>query len=115
MASDEGGRWDVGTKDNEVFLRRMSEDNELLFEDSLEPDQARRLAEVLNKFAGKADEGSSDDDERDDADQDDKGKDKDDDDKDRDKGKNKDKDGDENRDKDKDRDKDDDKDDDDES
>ena len=86
MGRQEGSRWDVGTKDNEVFLRRMSESNERLFEDSLEPDQARKLAEVLNKFAGKAEEGTdSDDDERKDADKEDKGKDKDKDDKDRDK------------------------------
>jgi hypothetical protein len=113
MASDEGGRWDVGTKDNEVFLRRMSESNERLFEDSLEPDQARKLAEVLNKFAGKAEEGTdSDDDERKDADKDDKGRDKDKDDKDRDKDdEDKDRDKDEKDDKDKDKDGDKDKDD----
>jgi hypothetical protein len=54
MASDEGGRWDVGAKNNAVLLVRVSEDNERLFGASLEPDEARALADLLTKFAAKA-------------------------------------------------------------
>jgi hypothetical protein len=90
MASDEGGRWDVGIKDNAVFLLRVSESNDRLFEASLEPDEARALADLLNKFAGKADESSGedkDDDDEDDTDNSDEDSDKDKDDADADKDK----------------------------
>ena len=49
-----GGRWDVGAKNNGVLLVRVSEDNERLFEASLEPDEARALTDLLTKFAAKA-------------------------------------------------------------
>ena len=58
MGSDEGGRWDVGAKNNAVLLVRVSEGNERLFEASLEPDEARALADLLTKFAGKAAENT---------------------------------------------------------
>ena len=57
----EGGRWDVGVKDNEVFLKRVDEGDERLFDDLLAPHEARRLAELLNKYAAKADENAPDD------------------------------------------------------
>ena len=60
MGSDEGGRWDVGAKNNAVLLVRVSEGNERLFEASLEPDEARALADLLTKFAGKAAENTDD-------------------------------------------------------
>ncbi len=80
---EEGGRWDVGVKDNEVFLKRVDEGDERLFDDLLAPHEARRLAELLNKFAAKADENASDD-EDEAKDDDDKDEDEDDDDKDED-------------------------------
>lgn len=54
MASDEGGRWDVGAKDNAVYLARISEDGEKVFEDLIGPDDARELAGLLNKYADKS-------------------------------------------------------------
>jgi len=76
MAGDERGRWDVGAKNDAVLLVRVSEDNERLLEASLQPDEARALADLLTKFAGKAaeDTGESkgtDDDENSDENQDD--------------------------------------------
>lgn len=55
MGGHEGGRWDVAVKDNAVYLQRVSDDNKQLFEDSLASDEARKLAELLTKFADKAD------------------------------------------------------------
>ncbi|MGB9306097.1 MAG: hypothetical protein WCB92_21180 [Mycobacterium sp.] len=67
MASKEGGRWDVGTKDNAVCLERISDSDERLFDDLLEPEEARELAGLLTKYADKADEsdGSEDSDDED--------------------------------------------------
>ena len=61
----EGGRWDVGIKDNAVYVERISEDDEQLFDDVVAPDEARELAGLLTKFADKAD-GSDDADPADD-------------------------------------------------
>jgi hypothetical protein len=55
MVSEEGGRWDVGIKDNKLYLERRSEDNDSLFEAQLEPEEARELARLLKKFADKSD------------------------------------------------------------
>ncbi|MGB9226437.1 hypothetical protein [Mycobacterium sp.] len=67
MASKEGGRWDVGTKDNAVYLDRISDSDERLFDDLLEPEEARELAGLLTKYADKAAEsdGSEDSDDED--------------------------------------------------
>jgi len=92
VAEQEGGRWDVGVKGNIVYLARVSDDGERLFEDQVAAHEARQLAELLTKYAGKADEADpdrSDDDgdekkdkksDKDDDDDDDKDKDDDDDD-----------------------------------
>ena len=70
MVSEEGGRWDVGIKDNALYLERRTEDNESLFEAKLEPEEARELARLLKKYADKSDstdgDASSDTDETDD-------------------------------------------------
>jgi hypothetical protein len=59
MVRHEVGRWDVGTKNDAVYLERISESDERLFDDSLEPAEARELAGLLTKYADKLD--SSDD------------------------------------------------------
>jgi hypothetical protein len=87
MAEKEGGQWDVGVKDNVVFVARVNDDGERVFEDQLAPEEARHLAELLRKYAGKVDESpsddrSTDDDEDDDGDDDKDDRDKKDDDKD---------------------------------
>jgi len=61
MAEKEGGQWDVGVKDNAVFVARVNDDGERVFEDQLAPEEARHLAELLRKYAGKVDESPSDD------------------------------------------------------
>jgi hypothetical protein len=61
MAEKEGGQWDVGVKDNVVFVARLNDDGERLFEDQLAPEEARHLAELLRKYAGKVDESKPDD------------------------------------------------------
>jgi hypothetical protein len=66
MGSQEGGRWDVGVKSNVVYLERISESDERVFDDSLEPGEARELAGLLTKYADKADE-ARDSDESDDS------------------------------------------------
>jgi hypothetical protein len=72
MARHEGGRWDVGSKNNAVYLQRVSESDEQLFDDLLAPEEARELAELLRKFADKAEESEdSDDEDSDDEDSDD--------------------------------------------
>ncbi|OBH00103.1 hypothetical protein [Mycobacterium sp. E3247] len=84
MVREEGGRWDVSIKENAVYLERVSQDDERLFDESLASDEARDLAELLTKFADKLDrsEKSKDPDDEDDDEDDDKDKDKDDKDKD---------------------------------
>jgi hypothetical protein len=56
MAEDEGGQWNVATKESAVYLERVSKDNERLFDDSLDPHEARQLARLLTKFADKLDD-----------------------------------------------------------
>ncbi len=55
MVRQEGGRWDVGTKNNAVYLERRSEDDKQMFDAQLEPEEARELAALLTKYADKAD------------------------------------------------------------
>ena len=55
MVRQEVGRWDVGIKDNAVYLERVADGDERLFDDSLASDEARKLAELLTKFADKLD------------------------------------------------------------
>jgi hypothetical protein len=81
MAEQQGGRWDVGVKDDAVFIARISDDDERVFEDLVAPEEARQLAELLRKYAGKADEADAGD-KKDKKKDDDEDKDKDDDDKD---------------------------------
>ena len=85
MVEHEGGQWNVATKDNEVYLERVSEDSERLFDDSLAPEEARQLARLLTKHAdgisesaksakdddSDEDEDSDSSDEADDSDEDD--------------------------------------------
>jgi hypothetical protein len=65
MDRQEGARWDVGIKDDAVYLERISDADKRLFDDSLAPEEARALAGLLTKYADKL--GDSDDSE--DADQ----------------------------------------------
>ena len=51
MEEHAGGQWNVATKENEVYLERVSEDSERLFDDSLAPEEARQLARLLTKHA----------------------------------------------------------------
>ncbi|MGZ6788991.1 MAG: hypothetical protein ACXVGQ_03540 [Mycobacteriaceae bacterium] len=67
MVRNEGGRWDVGTKNNAVYLERISESDEQLFDDLLAAEEARELAGLLTKYADKLDE-SEDSDKSDEAD-----------------------------------------------
>lgn len=53
MARQQEGRWDVGIKDNAVFLQRVSQGDEQLFADSLASEEACELAALLTKFADK--------------------------------------------------------------
>jgi hypothetical protein len=61
MVRHEGGRWDVGTKNNAVYLERISESGERLFDDLLAPEEARELAGLLTKYADKLDESEDSD------------------------------------------------------
>ena len=65
MAEQEGGQWNVATKENEVYLERVSEDNERLFDDSLAPEEARQLARLLTKHADRISESSDSDEDSD--------------------------------------------------
>src|ERR1700758_5382521 len=56
MVRHDGGRWDVGVKNNAVNLERISASDERLFDDSLAPEEARELAGLLTKYADKLDE-----------------------------------------------------------
>jgi hypothetical protein len=80
MVEHEGGQWNVATKENEVYLERVSEDSERLFDDSLAPEEARELARLLTKHAdginesaksAKADDADEADDSGEDGDSDD--------------------------------------------
>jgi hypothetical protein len=61
MVRDEGGRWDVSTEEDEVYLERIDEDDDQVFDDYLTPDEARALAGLLNKFADQAEKYVDDD------------------------------------------------------
>ena len=62
MVGHEGGRWDVATKDDGVYVERISESDERLFDDLLAPEEARELAGLLTKYADKLDKsGDSED------------------------------------------------------
>ena len=61
MVRHDGGRWDVGAKNNAVNLERISERDERLFDDSLAPEEARELAGLLTKYADKLDESEHSD------------------------------------------------------
>jgi hypothetical protein len=69
MVEREGGQWNVAVKDDAVYLERVSEDNDRLFESLLEPEEARALAELLAKHADKVPvtESNEDTDESDDS------------------------------------------------
>lgn len=56
MVRHEGGRWDVSIKDNAIYLERISDSDEQLFDDLLAVDEARGLAGLLTKFADKLEE-----------------------------------------------------------
>jgi hypothetical protein len=62
MVRHEGGRWDVGIEANAVYLERISESDEELFDDLLAPEEARQLAGLLTKYADKLDESDDSDD-----------------------------------------------------
>jgi hypothetical protein len=51
MAEHDGGQWNVATKENTVYLERVSEDGERLLDDALAPEEARQLARLLTKHA----------------------------------------------------------------
>jgi hypothetical protein len=70
MAEREGGQWNVAVKNNAVRLERVSESGERLYDDLLEPDEARQLGELLTKHAGKAGESDESDEPEDDQDSD---------------------------------------------
>ena len=70
MDRHEGGRWDVGTKNNAVYLERISESDEELFDDLLAPEEARQLAGLLTKYADKLDDSDDSDDSEDSEDSD---------------------------------------------
>lgn len=78
MVREEGGRWDVGIKDKAVYLERVSDGDERVFDDSLDSGEARKLAELLTKFAEKLDNSNDDEDDEDDEDAEDAGDDEDD-------------------------------------
>jgi hypothetical protein len=62
MVGHEGGRWDVATKHDGVYVERISESDERLFDDLLAPEEARELAGLLTKYADKLDKsGDSED------------------------------------------------------
>lgn len=56
MVRHHGGRWDVSTKDDAVYVERIAEGDERLFDDSLSSEEARELAGLLTKYADKLDE-----------------------------------------------------------
>jgi hypothetical protein len=61
MADREGGQWNVATKEDAVYLERVSDSDERLFDDLLEPHEARQLARLLKKYADKLDDSDKDD------------------------------------------------------
>jgi hypothetical protein len=73
MASHVGGRWDVGTRDNAVYVERISDSDERVFDDLLESEEARELAGLLTKYADKADKAEDSNDAEDSEDSGDSG------------------------------------------
>lgn len=61
MVRHEGGRWSVGMKDDAVYVERVSDSDERLFEDSLAAEEARDLAGLLTKYADKLEEARDSD------------------------------------------------------
>jgi hypothetical protein len=61
MVRPQGGRWVVSTKDNGVYVERVSESDERVLEDSLTAGEARELAGLLTKYADKLDESADSD------------------------------------------------------
>lgn len=78
MAEHRGGQWNVAVKENEVYLERVSEDNERLFDDSLAPEEAREFARLITKHADKISESGAATKDEDDEDSDDDSDDSDD-------------------------------------
>ena len=70
MAEREGGQWNVAVRNNAVHVERVSDDGEQLYEDLLDPDEARQLGELLTKHAGKVGESEQSDESEDDQDSD---------------------------------------------
>jgi hypothetical protein len=62
MVGHEGGRWDVGAQNKAVYLERISESDERLFDDLLAPEEARELAGLLTKYAAKLEKADDSDD-----------------------------------------------------
>ena len=54
MTEREGGQWNVAVKNKAVHVQRVSDSGEQLFDDLLDPDEARQLGELLTKHAGKS-------------------------------------------------------------
>jgi hypothetical protein len=65
MAEREGGQWNVAARNNAVQIERVSDSGEQLYEDLLEPDEARQLGELLTKHAGKVAESDESEDDQD--------------------------------------------------
>jgi hypothetical protein len=62
MVRHEGGRWDVSIENNAVYLERISESDERVFDDSVTAEEARDLAGLLTKYADKLDESKDSED-----------------------------------------------------
>ena len=93
MVEQQSGQWNVATKENEVYLERVTDDGKRIYDEALDPGEARELARLLTKHAdgisdsddsGKAEntdddnpEDSDDSAESDDSDESGKGKDSD--------------------------------------
>jgi hypothetical protein len=63
MAEREGGQWNVAVKNNAVHVERVTDSGEQLFDDLLDPDEARQLGDLLTKHARKVGESEQSDDE----------------------------------------------------
>lgn len=61
MGDREGGQWNVGIKSGEVYLERVSEDGERMFDDALDAQEARDLARLLKKHADKLNDSDQSD------------------------------------------------------
>jgi hypothetical protein len=70
MAEREGGQWNVAVKNKAVHVQRVNDSGEQLFDDLLDPDEARQLGELLTKHAGKVGESEQSDESEDDQDSD---------------------------------------------